>query len=682
MRQSRRAGFLARAVLAAGLLFAAGIPAPGAAGNAAQGEPLLRPGVQVARSVPPCAAFDLQAEHRHARAPTSVVLRPGQLSSSALSVLCPLRFDLSHQSVVSTSLGRPARASAEHWLVVSSAAFGRLLGLRMPQPRLTGHPRSVTKRLRLRKRLALARRPRPAPPRLLVGAPGMLVLGAYLPSHGPLQVYEGLAERYAGRGAAVVLANTRSTSRGLASFRTWAARVRTDPGGVPSDQPPSVAAWTPLEVQTVPFSDAYQSMELTISTYRLNDINSSWDWYMVSTELWDSPNYQGCNYNSQCGPYELARSVDEPISSPTTLFDYEPTSTVSDETSASFTIGGGLSGGTDVGAGVQASWTSPTWSQPSVTTADHSSKPNGPASWAESFSPTPNYSWWPTGGPSPTQPPAPVGTASSAYQSYQAAIFEVPEGTTVLPVTVMASSTTETDSGWYDCNLFWVCWSESFDPQLLGVGLFLFPPSFSVSPSSLTLAQGSSATLSLTDYIPGSSQGLAWQASTTSGFILSPPSKSTSAAITVTQQGAVTCNDSGPAGYVYIDTNPSYAAPSVESGEISTPIYVPCPPPSTTTTTSPPPTTTTTLSGYSYSASWQGATVALRHVPNQTVESLPDATLVGQVGNFETNDATYSCLNGETINVFTAPAEFPGDYVVHNGLQGSQCAYGTWTFPQ
>ena len=92
--------------------------------------------------------------------------------------------------------------------------------------------------------------------------------------------------------------------------------------------------------------------------------------------------------------------------------------------------------------------------------------------------------------------------------------------------------------------------------------------------------------------------------------------------------------------------------------------------------------TTTTLSGYSYSASWQGATVALRHVPNQTVESLPDATLVGQVGNFETNDPTYSCLNGETINVFTAPAEFPGDYVVHNGLQGSQCAYGTWTFPQ
>ncbi len=145
-----------------------------------------------------------------------------------------------------------------------------------------------------------------------------------------------------------------------------------------------------------------------------------------------------------------------------------------------------------------------------MTTADNSSKPNGPASWAESFGPTPNYSWWPTGGSSPTQPPAPVGTASSAYQSYQAAIFEVPEGTTSLYVPVVASSTTETDSGWYagndfnGCPAFYVCWSESFDSAYPGVSLFLSPPSFSVSPSSLTLTQGSSATLSLTDYIPGS----------------------------------------------------------------------------------------------------------------------------------------------------------------------------------
>ena len=34
-------------------------------------------------------------------------LSPGQLRSSALSVVCPLRFDLSHQSVVSTSPGQP-----------------------------------------------------------------------------------------------------------------------------------------------------------------------------------------------------------------------------------------------------------------------------------------------------------------------------------------------------------------------------------------------------------------------------------------------------------------------------------------------------------------------------------------------------------------------------------------------
>lgn len=84
---------------------------------------------------------------------------------------------------------------------------------------------------------------------------------------------------------------------------------------------------------------------------------------------------------------------------------------------------------------------------------------------------------------------------------------------------------------------------------------------------------------------------------------------------------------------------------------------------------------------YNYSGVWNGSATPLTHVPNVTVEGLPDETFVGTIGNFQTNDPSYSCLNGETINVFTAPSEFPSEYVVHNGLQGSQCTYGTWTFP-
>lgn len=79
-----------------------------------------------------------------------------------------------------------------------------------------------------------------------------------------------------------------------------------------------------------------------------------------------------------------------------------------------------------------------------------------------------------------------------------------------------------------------------------------------------------------------------------------------------------------------------------------------------------------------YTATWQGTTHTLTNVPNQTVEGFSDATLVGQVTNFQTDNPTYSCLNGRALNVWTAPAEFPGRYVVHNGLQGSQCVYGTW----
>jgi hypothetical protein len=75
-------------------------------------------------------------------------------------------------------------------------------------------------------------------------------------------------------------------------------------------------------------------------------------------------------------------------------------------------------------------------------------------------------------------------------------------------------------------------------------------------------------------------------------------------------------------------------------------------------------------------------TVLVKRVGNVTVEGLPDATLVGSLTNFRTDDSYYACLNGESVGVWTAPQEFPGDLVVHNGDQGPQCTYGTWLFPE
>ncbi len=86
-------------------------------------------------------------------------------------------------------------------------------------------------------------------------------------------------------------------------------------------------------------------------------------------------------------------------------------------------------------------------------------------------------------------------------------------------------------------------------------------------------------------------------------------------------------------------------------------------------------------SGYIYSCVWYSHRVGLRHVVNVTVEGLTDARLTGTCSDFLTNDPYYRKLNGHTLNVWLAPREFPGRYVVHNGMQGPQAVYGTWTFP-
>ncbi len=85
---------------------------------------------------------------------------------------------------------------------------------------------------------------------------------------------------------------------------------------------------------------------------------------------------------------------------------------------------------------------------------------------------------------------------------------------------------------------------------------------------------------------------------------------------------------------------------------------------------------------YTYTGTWKGSSTGLTHVAQTTVEGLPDATLVGTIGNFQTKDPAFSCLDGESLNVWTAPKEYPNEYVVHNGDQGTQCTYGNWTFPK
>ena len=69
-----------------------------------------------------------------------------------------------------------------------------------------------------------------------------------------------------------------------------------------------------------------------------------------------------------------------------------------------------------------------------------------------------------------------------------------------------------------------------------------------------------------------------------------------------------------------------------------------------------------------------GQTVHLLHLDNLTLEGL-GAGVVGQATlHVNLPSSPYSCLAGERIDVFA----FDGQYFLHNGLEGSQCTYGTW----
>ncbi len=82
-----------------------------------------------------------------------------------------------------------------------------------------------------------------------------------------------------------------------------------------------------------------------------------------------------------------------------------------------------------------------------------------------------------------------------------------------------------------------------------------------------------------------------------------------------------------------------------------------------------------------YAVTWQGAWTQMRLTTNVSVENFSDAQLEGQGTNFETDDPYYSALDGNTINVWMASAEFGNVLVAHNGDQGPQPVYGTWLLP-
>lgn len=88
-----------------------------------------------------------------------------------------------------------------------------------------------------------------------------------------------------------------------------------------------------------------------------------------------------------------------------------------------------------------------------------------------------------------------------------------------------------------------------------------------------------------------------------------------------------------------------------------------------------------TRSRYLYTGIWQGNGLAPM---TQVVPALTNPIAgnpSGQLTQFATKDPAYGCLAGQSLPVYLAPQQFPGDYVVYSQGQSS-CPAGTWLFPQ
>jgi hypothetical protein len=71
---------------------------------------------------------------------------------------------------------------------------------------------------------------------------------------------------------------------------------------------------------------------------------------------------------------------------------------------------------------------------------------------------------------------------------------------------------------------------------------------------------------------------------------------------------------------------------------------------------------------------------SLLDVPAVTIRRVPDARPVGRLYAFSTNDPARTCVNGSTLPVYVAPAEFRNSYVVVAPARRG-CPAASWTFP-
>jgi hypothetical protein len=341
-----------------------------------------------------------------------------------------------------------------------------------------------------------------------------------------------------------------SSATTLAAYEIWAENERSfsqqqESGSLPTDPQPPAQAWTELQQTTLNDSDDSGNIfQNTVSVFRLNDISPQFDWYMVLTDPQSQPNYKGCIVFGfgACGWWTHQRVFTMSTTPQSVLFDHGPLNTIT-STTASFSIGGLIN---STGPGVNAGY-SVSWQQQSVTTTDQSELANGVGKWNEAFEDEGVF----------TKPPE---TSIGLFLSHQGSIFQVPEGTSSFQFTLDEPVTYAFQPHFGNLE------TDVFDD---GVQINIFPPVFVTSLNNLSIPPGGSGSFEITAVNPSTSNaglGLAWDVSNLPSWLTVSQTSGSSSARLVLNVAPGTAL--GTVASINVNTNPEFAAPSVEQSPL------------------------------------------------------------------------------------------------------------------
>ncbi len=331
------------------------------------------------------------------------------------------------------------------------------------------------------------------------------------------------------------------------SLQKWIAQEQ-DAGAQVLPEP-EVADWTYLGQISLAYADDHLTWDNRVRLFRLNDIDSQGDWYMIVRDPLSTPNYKGCVAFGACGWFTKKRdfqiSLDRSLlSNPQfKMYEWSPQQEIKSGT-------GELSLGFSLDSVVPKPGVGYTfsWSQSDVDTTVYAAPTQKETSWVENFASRVGLA------------PPPV-TSRTGFTSHQGVIFQVPEGTTSFTATGNTYVEVTYEAGGLEF------WGVEAKPTF-----HLAPPQFSTSVSNLNLLQNSTGLVYLTSEIPYYSQRLRWTLVSKPDWLdVSPTQGAGSAYLEIRDNGAA---QPGNVGYIELQTDPAYGAPTVSSGPLRVKVQV------------------------------------------------------------------------------------------------------------